>query len=80
MNYKIINIFMKNRLFEKLYIFIGNIEEQKIFSLKKIFNKNSLSNTDIKDLQKNYSENSNYWIKIHKDNIPIILINDLILK
>lgn len=69
---------MKNRLFEKLYIFIGNTEEQKISSLKKIFNKNSLSNTDVKDLQKNYPENSNYWIKIHKENIPIILINDLI--
>ena len=78
MNYKIINILMTNRLFKKLYIFIGTIDNDLNLLLTQAFSKDTISVNGMKNIKKSFLENSEYWFKIHKEGIPIILINDII--
>ena len=78
MNYKIINILMTNRLFKKLYVFIGTIEKDLNLLLTQSFSKNTISAKNMKQIEESFLDNSQYWFKIHKEGIPIILINDII--
>ena len=79
MNYKIIiNILMTNRLFKKLYIFIGLVDKDINLLLTESFSKKIISSKNMKKIEKLFPDNFNYWFKIHKSGIPIYLIPDLI--
>ena len=52
MNYKIINILMTNRLFKKLYIFIGTIDNDLNLLLTQAFSKDTISVNGMKKYQK----------------------------
>ena len=54
MNYKIINILMTNRLFKKLYVFIGTIEKDLNLLLTQSFSKNTISAKNMKQISKNH--------------------------
>ena len=68
----IFNVIMKNRLFTKLYVFIGNNRTDKIKKMcEKISNKERLTKPELSDLKKIYTD-VNLWLKCMKYEVHFI--------
>ena len=68
----IFNVIMKNRLFTKLYVFIGNYRTDKIKKIcEKISNKERLTKPELSDLKKIYTD-VNLWLKCMKYEVHFI--------